>query len=361
MGVKFIKSKKFIGVYHIVLQDGTKQYYVFYKLNGRQYRTPVGRADQYITEQFAYDQRSQIINAAKFGTTAPLIKYRTKDGTTIKDIADKYITSRDLKPATIKKYEGIVKAISELIGNKTLKELTTDEITKLKNRLKTDGKAPKTINAYIEMINIVFNFAIKKGLFKEVNPCNDIDNLKVDNRRERFLSIEELATLKEALKNKPSILMFVELCLSTGGRLKTIVAICKKDINLSKKIITLQNLKAKNNYIGTITDNLLPMIKAHYGAMKNPNDKLFKSARSIQRPLQKILNRLFNEGLDTKDAKHRVVVHTLRHTFASHLAAAGVSLYTIKKLCDHKDIKDTARYAHLAPDNGLDAVKELWK
>jgi site-specific recombinase XerD len=54
------------------------------------------------------------------------------------------------------------------------------------------------------------------------------------------------------------------------------------------------------------------------------------------------------------------VIHTLRHAFASHLAIKGVPIFTIMKLLDHKDIKDTLRYAKLAHDNGLEAVKELW-
>jgi integrase len=153
----------------------------------------------------------------------------------------------------------------------------------------------------------------------------------------------------------------VELSLSTGARLNTVMAIRKKDINLSTRVINLHNFKSKNDYKGFITDALLEPLRAHLKELKEPNDLILQTpSRSIERPLQRILNSLFNQGLDPKDAKNRVVVHTLRHTFASHLAIRGEPIYTIMKLLDHKDIKDTLRYAKLAPDNGLNAVKGLW-
>ncbi|WP_415408347.1 tyrosine-type recombinase/integrase [Sulfurovum sp. CS9] len=74
-----------------------------------------------------------------------------------------------------------------------------------------------------------------------------------------------------------------------------------------------------------------------------------------------MLNRLFNEGLDTSDRKNRVVIHTLRHTFTSHLAINGTPIFTIQKLMNHKDIKMTMRYAKLAPDSGMKMVKGLYK
>ena len=52
-------------------------------------------------------------------------------------------------------------------------------------------------------------------------------------------------------------------------------------------------------------------------------------------------------------------VHTLRHTFASHLVMKGVDLPTVKKLMGHSDIQTTMVYAHLAPDHLAEAVDRL--
>ena len=60
-----------------------------------------------------------------------------------------------------------------------------------------------------------------------------------------------------------------------------------------------------------------------------------------------------------KDARHKVVFHTLRHTFASWLAMAGTDIYRIKTLMRHKTITMTMRYAHLIPDATRAAVHNL--
>jgi site-specific recombinase XerD len=72
-----------------------------------------------------------------------------------------------------------------------------------------------------------------------------------------------------------------------------------------------------------------------------------------------VLTKLFNVGIDADDRKNRVVIHTLRHTFASQLAIKGTPIFTIQKLLNHKDIKQTLRYAKLAPDSGKETVHEL--
>jgi len=84
------------------------------------------------------------------------------------------------------------------------------------------------------------------------------------------------------------------------------------------------------------------------------------SDRTMRRKMKNIFDPLFNEGLDSKDAKNRVVIHSLRHTFASHLAINGTPIFTIQKLMNHRDIKMTMRYAKLAPDSGMDFVNKLY-
>jgi integrase len=57
----------------------------------------------------------------------------------------------------------------------------------------------------------------------------------------------------------------------------------------------------------------------------------------------------WNKGIE--DPRQKVVFHSLRHTCASWLVMAGVPLYTVKEYLGHRQISQTERYAHLAPDS----------
>ena len=131
-------------------------------------------------------------------------------------------------------------------------------------------------------------------------------------------------------------------------------------------MITLKDIKNNSTYNGFIPDDLKSFLINHLEKLSSNyfvvgGDVTKYATRTLQRKLQKILNELFNNGLETKDSKNRVVIHTLRHTFASHLAINGTPIFTIQKLMNHRDIKQTSRYAKLAPDSGRNFVNGLYQ
>jgi site-specific recombinase XerD len=350
-------SSKYVGIYQKKLQNDDLSYYITYKDGNKKRWVKIGKKSEGISIAFCHQQRNEIINKAKFGDTAPLIRHKQKSGLTFDDLIDQYLQNKELSTKVSLSY----KAIKNIFGDMRLTDITPEDINKLKTTLTNNDKAPKTINCYLQRINALFNYAIDRELFKGINPCKKIDKPKTDNNRERFLSPDEVICLKEAIKHKDDLTLFVELSLSTGGRLNTITAIKKKDVNLERRTINLYNIKSKNNYTGFISNALLPLLTQRYKALHAPNDTILTSShRTIQKQLQPCLNKLFNQGLDNKDRKNRVVIHTLRHTFASRLAMNNVPIFTIMKLLDHKNIKDTLRYAKLSSDKGLEAVVELW-
>ena len=76
--------------------------------------------------------------------------------------------------------------------------------------------------------------------------------------------------------------------------------------------------------------------------------------------MRPIYTELFNKNLEKNDYKRRVVNHTLRHTFASHLAINGISLFEIQKLLNHRDINMTMRYMKLSEQNKVNAVEGIY-
>lgn len=362
---EFIKSKKFIGVSYKLLKNDDRSYYITYKLNNKFKRVNIGKKSEGITEAFCHQKRNQAINNAKFGKDEPIVRTKKKI-ITFDEIAQRFLEYNKIHAKDhhnhLSRYNNHIKPY---LGEKSIEEISTDDIQTIqKDKLKK--LAPKTVNHITQLIKTIFNYNIKHKYINIDNPVDNLKKLKINNERLRYLDKEEIEQLLESVKNDEQLLLFVLLSLQTGGRINTIINLKKKDIDLNNKIISLRDYKNNSFYRGFFNNELSELLENRLANLKQ-NDLvlLYNTAPNnlqtyITKKLQPILNVLFNSELDIKDRQNRVVIHTLRHTFASHLAINGTPIFTIQKLMNHKDINMTLRYAKLAPDSGRDFVEKLY-
>ena len=365
----YISSKKYGTAVQLYYKaNGDISYYITYKdENNKLKRIKIGDKSKGITEPFCNQKRNEVINSIRLGTDVP-IKYKKVTGILFEKVANKYLDDLELhsNTNTIKdiksKYN---RHLLDTLGDINIEKIKVEDLEKLQ-RSKIKKLSVKTVNQIIELFSTIFNFGLKKDLYKCINPAIKLKMFKIDNTRERFLVEEEIKELFEEINENELLLLFVKFALTTGGRLETILHIQKKDIDIKNGRITLNDLKNKDTYKGFITDEIIKIITPMYKNLK-ANDYIISldgtklTSRQIQSRLKPILDRLFNNELEKNDRKNRVVIHTLRHTFASHLAIKGTPIFTIQNLMNHKDIKQTMRYAKLAPDTGRDFVNELYK
>jgi integrase len=362
----YIKSKKYIGVVYNELKNQDKSYYIFYKLNGKTKRVHIGKKSEGINEAFCHQKRNEIINSLKFGDDTPIIKNKKKT-IVFDDIAKKFLAYSELHSKSYKNHlSRYNNHIKNVFSNKSIFEITSEDLLILqKEKLKT--LAPKTVNDIIELIGSIYNHNIQTKYIKCDNPVSSIKKLKINNQRLKYLDKEEIQVLLNAVKDDEQLYLFVKIALQTGARANTLINIQKKDIDLNNRIITLQDYKNNSFYKGFLQNDIIEILKPRFESLKS-NDSIFlydiktnNLQTYISKKLLPILNTLFNSELEKSDIQNRAVIHTLRHTFASHLAINGTPIFTIQKLMNHKDIKMTLRYAKLAPDSGKDFVNDLYR
>jgi len=362
----FIKSKKFTGVVYHLLQNKDKSYYIIYKLQGKVHKVHIGKRSEGITEAFCHQMRNDAINRAKFGDDSPVVRTKVKR-ITFDDLAQSYLAYHKLHNKdytnTLSRY---TRHIEPILGNKSILDINMHSIERIQ-REKIDFYAPKTINHIVQLIGTIYNHAIRQRSITIENPVHHVRKLKVNNERLRYLSRKEVHYLLREVKYDEQLYLFVLLALQTGGRLSSITNIKKKDIDTENKIISIQDYKNDSFYKGFFTAPLSTLLSKLLPRMNIDMKILGYACTStnlqvyISKKLQPILNTLFNKNLAPNDRRNRVVIHTLRHTFASHLAINGTPIFTIQKLMNHKDINMTLRYAKLSPDSGKDFVKKLYK
>jgi len=330
----------------------------------------LGKFTEGIRESYCKTQRDLIANDVKFGEQPPIIKKKIKKKVvTVHDVFKLYKEYKATESRDIVKTEQKYKSnIYKVFGKMDINEVTTDKIVSFRKTLLDKGRANSTINSNISFIGTLFNFAIEEGIYAKVNPMKSkkLKALKIDNKREKYLTLDEIEQLYKAIEDDKEATLFTKLSLFLGGRLESILEIQKKDISLDGGTISIYDYKRLMTYPAFIPNELKDYLEEHIrGISANSyviggSTEPFKS-KTMQNRLKKHLDNLFNVGLDTKDAKHRAVVHTLRHTFASHLAINGVPIFTIMSLMNHANIEMTLRYAKLSPDNGKVAVQGLYR
>lgn len=160
------------------------------------------------------------------------------------------------------------------------------------------------------------------------------------------MNTTEIKTLIDGVKNIKHRTIIMML-YSTGMRLGEIARVKISDIDSpNMRIKVVQGKGAKDRYT-ILSEQVLLELRAYYIIYK-PKEYLFNgsrparpiSMRNIQHLVQKSLAQV---GLDSKN----YTVHTIRHSFATHLVDNGTDLHTVKELLGHSNLQTTLRYLHL--------------
>jgi site-specific recombinase XerD len=158
---------------------------------------------------------------------------------------------------------------------------------------------------------------------------------------------EEIMKLLDSIENikHRTILM---LLYSTGMRVSEIANCTIADIDSKNMRIKIVQGKGCKDRFTILSQQVLLELRAYYLIYK-PKEYLFNgyrpgkrySVRSIQHLMQKALTKV---GLENKN----YTIHTIRHSFATHLLDNGTDLHTIKELLGHSSLQTTTRYMHLS-------------
>lgn len=161
------------------------------------------------------------------------------------------------------------------------------------------------------------------------------------------MSAQEIKSLIDGMKNIKHRTI-VMLLYSTGMRLSEIASLKITDIDSKNMRIKIVQGKGSKDRYTILSEQVLQELRAYYIIYK-PKEYLFNggkpgkrySMRSIQHLVQKGLAQI---GLESKN----YTVHTIRHSFATHLVDNGTDLHTVKELLGHSNLQTTLRYLHLS-------------
>jgi site-specific recombinase XerD len=255
---------------------------------------------------------------------------------------NQYLSLGHYSPLTIRNYLGELRFLFVYYGDVNPLDFTEDMIMEYLLYLsKTLGCSRVKCKMAAQSISFFLRHVVKRPYVIPTviypRPTSKLPSVMLP--QEVMKMIDGVQNLKHR-----TILM---LLYSTGMRISEIANCRMADIDSKNMRIKIVQGKGCKDRFTILSEQVLLELRAYYIIYK-PKEYLFNgyrpgkrySVRSIQHLMQKALIKV---GLENKN----YTVHTIRHSFATHLVDNGTDLHTIKELLGHSSLQTTMKYMHL--------------
>lgn len=247
----------------------------------------------------------------------------------------------------------------------TIKDIPADELKPehLKRYLvycyEKLGLKENTLHSRINAMKFYYELVLKREKF-----FWEIPRPKKPFQLPRLLNENELAKLFNALSNKKHKAMLFTI-YSAGLRVSELVNLKIADIDSTRMQIFIERGKGKKDRMVNLSPVLLDILRSY---IKNYNPKpkvyLFESEQTGTAYPVRTVQQIFGNAKTKAGIRKVVGIHSLRHSFATHLLDKGTDIKYIKELLGHFNIKTTERYLHVSKKqlvNIASPFDDLWK
>jgi integrase/recombinase XerD len=174
----------------------------------------------------------------------------------------------------------------------------------------------------------------------------------------KLLNEIELIKLFNALTNKKHKAMLFT-AYSAGLRVSEVANLKIADIDQRMQIF-IERAKGKKDRYVNLSPILLDILRNyHKEYMPKPKVFLFESEQTFSAYPTCTIQQIFSNAKNKAGIKKEVGIHSLRHSFATHLLDKGTDIKFIKDLIGHFNIKTTERYLHVSKEKSVKTLKAL--
>jgi integrase len=337
-----------------VSSTGNKSFVVIKYVNGNAQRVTLKATT--VTE--ARKEATSEIDKINKGIN-PNAEKRKKDAekTTLSQCLEQYLSSRNLKPNTVKDYRYKVSHDLAEWANMPIVKISESMVMKKQKQLTQIGTT--VANASMRVLRAVMNYAFAVGMI-EASPVGVLSRARVwhkNKRRSRIILAEQLQAWHEAVEAIPNqkAKVYFLMLLYMGFRSSEALTLEWSNVNMKDNTITALDTKNHSDHTLPIPKALLPHIKAlkeHTGGFKwvfTGED----TAKHMTVPKKQIAAIVTATGIEFSS-------HDLRRTFATIGEAVGVPLSMIKRMMNHVTTEDiTASYISTETDTLRENINKI--
>lgn len=257
------------------------------------------------------------------------------------------MTMRNMSPNTQKIYVSAVARFSAFHGRSPDK-LGPEDVRDYHLHLISRKLKPNTINPIMGALKFFYGTTLKrKHVADQIPYVRRADSLPA------VLSREEVERLLKAVRNLKMRTAFITI-YAAGLRVSELVALTAQDIDSARMVINVRHGKGDKDRHVMLSEQLLAILR-DYWKRTRPSHWLFPGPNPLEPITTRSLQRACREAADAARLDKLVTVHTLRHSFATHLLEQRVDIRVIQDLLGHRNIASTTRYTRVA----IEAIQQI--
>jgi integrase/recombinase XerD len=254
---------------------------------------------------------------------------------------------RNLCPATQKNYVHHVAGFAKFFGTSP-EDLDLEAVRQYQLYLLNERKlSPEAINQYISSVKFLYQTTLEMPWTDECFP-----RIRRPHKLPVVLSQEEVLAFFDhvpSLKYRAALMT----CYGAGLRISETVVLKVGDVDSQRMLIRVEQGKGHKDRYAMLSPRLLEVLRRYWRlthtGRADAHDYLFPSWRQKWHLCTTSLQLACREATYRAGIHKRVTVHTLRHSFATHLLENGTDIRIIQVLLGHRRIETTARYAAVSP------------
>lgn len=266
------------------------------------------------------------------------------------DYFEALLKSRRYSNSTIKTYTEAIKVFLKYFEDRDPAEISNkDFILFNSNFILKNGYSASYQNQVINAIKLFYLKVENRALSIE-----DIERPKRYNPLPKVIPkemVEKMLTSIPNFKHKTAL----TLIYACGLRRSELINLRLKDLDSKRRTVTIVNGKGQKDRVLPVSEKLMKMIIKYY-KLYRPSNYLIEGQFKGNSYSETSLEKIFHKYLGKIYTNHNFTLHCLRHSYATHLLEAGVSLRYIQELLGHKSSKTTEIYTHVSM-TGLQNIK----
>jgi integrase/recombinase XerD len=250
------------------------------------------------------------------------------------------MTIRNLAPKTQHGYIRTIKQFAAFLG-RSPDTASFEDVRRFQLHLAARGVGPGALNQAVSALRFLFRITLGRRDIVEHTPF-----VHKPHKLPVVLSPEEVARLLDAA---PSLKYRAALSVAYGAGLRAgeVVSLKVSDIDSARMLIRVEQGKGRKDRYVMLSPHLLALLRAWWRVAR-PQGWLFPGQNRVNPLTTRQLNRACHTAAERARLDKPVSLHTLRHSFATHLLEQNIDIRVIQVLLGHAKLETTALYTRVA-------------